>query len=216
MITAGGNSMHLSERQQGIVELLKKQSPLTTDSMVEAFQVSRSVLQSDLAMLLAWGVLDQEPRQGYCICDSFNDKNAVRERVKHLRVRDFMRSPVSVDEDCSIHEALVALFTYDVANMIIVGKSRDLRGVVSRKDFLRASLGKIDYQQVPVNVIMTRMPNIIWALPDDRVVDVAAKLIKHQIDTIPIVEVYIEADGNEAYHVIGCFTRTIILFYGRS
>ncbi|MCL1918626.1 MAG: CBS domain-containing protein [Peptococcaceae bacterium] len=200
--------MHFNERQRNIVELLQKESPLTTDSMAKVFQVSRSSLQADLAMLLAWGVLEQQPFKGYSFCTDYNDEKAFRERVGHLRVRDFMRLPVSVKEECSIQEALVALFTYDVASLIVVGESQELKGIVSRKDFLRASLGKIEFQKVPVNVIMTRMPNIVMVLPDERVVDAASKLVKHAIDTIPVVEIYLEADGNELYHVIGSFTKT--------
>jgi predicted transcriptional regulator len=202
--------LQLNERQQGIVELLKKESPLTTDSMADTFQVSRSALRADLAMLVAWGLLEQLPRLGYAYCSDFSDKKAIRERVQHLRVKDFMGLPVSVRDDCSLHDALVALFTHEVAGIIVVGKSRELKGIVSRKDFLRASLGKVDFQQVPISVIMTRMPNIVMVLPDERVVDAAAKLIKHQIDTIPVTEVYIEPDGAEVYHVIGSFTKTSV------
>jgi len=200
--------MRFNERQRSIVELLQKESPLTTDSMAKVFQVSRSSLQADLAMLLALGVLEQQPFKGYSFCADYNDEKAVRERMSYLRVRDFMRLPVSVKEECSIQEALVALFTYDVASLIVVGESQELKGIVSRKDFLRASLGKIDFHKVPINVIMTRMPNIVMVLPDERVVDAASKLVKHAIDTIPVVEVYLEADGNEMYHVIGSFTKT--------
>jgi CBS domain-containing protein len=204
------SGVHFSERQKGIVDLLKTQSPLTTDSLAQTFQVSRSALQADLAMLLAWGVLEQQPRKGYSFCSDYDEQKALRKRVGHLRVRDFMRLPVSVREDCCIQEALVAMFTHNVASLIVVGESRELKGIVSRKDFLRASLGKTDFQQVPINVIMTRMPNIVLALPDDLVVDVALRLIKHEINTIPITEIFIESDGNEIYHVIGSFNQTSV------
>ena len=63
-----------------------------------------------------------------------------------------------------------------------------LVGAVSRKDFLKISIGGTDIHKVPVGVIMTRMPNIIYGYQDDSAYALAKKIIEHEIDSIPIVE----------------------------
>ncbi len=55
---------------------------------------------------------------------------------------------------------------------------------------------------------MTRMPNIVYVEPKDSVLSAAKKLIDHEIDSLPVVEV-IEKDKN-IYRVIGRITKTTI------
>ncbi len=100
------------------------------------------------------------------------------------------------------------MFTNKVGSLIVIADGRELKGMVSRKDILNASLGKTDLHQVPIGVIMTRMPNIVMVTSDESVLDAARKLVQHQIDTLPVVENYINEEGNEVYEVVGRFTKT--------
>jgi CBS domain-containing protein len=59
--------------------------------------------------------------------------------------------------------------------------------------------------QVPVSVIMSRMPNIAYCKRDDTVVDVALLLITKEIDAVPVVQ----KKGN-GFEVIGRMTKTNI------
>ena len=52
---------------------------------------------------------------------------------------------------------------------------------------LRASIGKQELTSIPVNIIMTRMPNITMCERDDLLIDIAKKLIEKQIDALPVV-----------------------------
>ena len=58
---------------------------------------------------------------------------------------------------------------------------------------------------MPVNIIMTRMPNITVCSRDDLLLDVAKKLISKQIDALPVVK---EAEGG--FEVVGRITKTNI------
>ena len=116
--------------------------------------------------------------------------------------------PVTVLEDASIYEAAVTMFTQNVGSLTVVREDRVLLGMISRKDILKASIGKMDLQQVPVGVIMTRMPNIYMATLDEPVLSAAKKLVQHQVDSLPVVEEYVDENGNECYEVVGRFTKT--------
>ena len=80
-----------------------------------------------------------------------------------------------------------------------------LVGVVSRKDLLRASLGKQDLTSLPVNIIMTRMPNIAMCRREDSLYDIAMELIERQIDAMPVVK-----DTKQGLEVIGRITKQIL------
>lgn len=82
------------------------------------------------------------------------------------------------------------MFLEDVGTLFVVDQSTLLVGVVSRKDLLRASLGKQDLTSLPVNIIMTRMPNIAMCRREDSLYDIAMELIERQIDAMPVVKRY--------------------------
>ena len=108
-----------------------------------------------------------------------------------------------------VYDAIVYLFLNDVGT-VFVENNGFLVGAVSRKDFLKISIGGTDIHKVPVGVIMTRMPNIICGSLNDNVYDLAKKIIVHEIDSIPIVE-KVESDGNkELYKIIGKISKTNI------
>jgi CBS domain-containing protein len=120
-------------------------------------------------------------------------------------VKDYQSIPVVVSENISVYDAIVTMFLEDVGTLFIVDQSSLLVGVVSRKDLLRASIGKQELNALPVNIIMTRMPNIAMCTRDDLLIDVAKKLIERQIDAMPVVK------GTDAgYEVIGRVTKTNI------
>jgi CBS domain-containing protein len=99
------------------------------------------------------------------------------------------------------------MFLEDVGTLFVVKENKQLAGVVSRKDLLKTAMGKQDLQKIPVSIVMTRMPNIITCSPDDSLLDAAAKLIRYQVDALPVVRPMEEGDGVE---VIGRITKTTI------
>ena len=199
--------MELTERQKRIVEIVKNDGPITGEQIASRLDLTRATLRPDLTILTMSGVLEARPRVGYSYRES-REPSPIAERMRSLRVGDFKSVPVVVRETATIYDAIVALFTYNVGSLAVVAEDRVLLGMVSRKDLLKAALGKTDLQQVPVGVIMTRMPNIILTTCDEPVLDAAQKLVRHQVDTLPVVEGFVDEYGNERYEVVGRFTKT--------
>lgn len=199
--------MEWTERQQRIVEIVKTSGPITGEKIAAMLNLTRATLRPDLTVLTMSGVLVARPRVGYSYREDLGP-SPIMERMLQLRVCAFKSMPVTVLETASIYEATVAMFTQNVGSLTVVGEDRMLLGMISRKDIMKASLGKIDLQQVPVGVIMTRMPNIYMTTLDEPVLSAAKKLVQHQVDSLPVVEGYVDENGQECYEVVGRFTKT--------
>ncbi|HBV86106.1 helix-turn-helix transcriptional regulator [Desulfosporosinus sp.] len=199
--------MEWTERQQRIVEIVKASGSITGEKIASMLNLTRATLRPDLTILTMSGVLVARPRVGYSYREDLGP-SPIMERMLQLRVCAFKSMPVTVLENASIYEAAVAMFTQNVGSLTVVREDRVLLGMISRKDIMKASIGKIDLQQVPVGVIMTRMPNIYMATLDEPVLSAAKKLVQHQVDSLPVVEEYVDENGNECYEVVGRFTKT--------
>ncbi|KGK88760.1 transcriptional regulator [Desulfosporosinus sp. HMP52] len=199
--------MEWTERQQRIVEIVKASGSITGEKIASMLNLTRATLRPDLTVLTMSGVLVARPRVGYSYREDLGP-SPIMERMLQLRVCSFKSMPVTVLENASIYDATVVMFTQNVGSVTVVGPDRVLLGMVSRKDIMKASLGKMDLQQVPVGVIMTRMPNIYMTTLDEPVLSAAKKLVQHQVDSLPVVEGYVDENGNECYEVVGRFTKT--------
>jgi len=189
------------------VEIVKASGSITGEKIAAMLNLTRATLRPDLTILTMSGVLVARPRVGYSYREDLGP-SPIMERMLQLRVSAFKSMPVTVLENASIYEAAVAMFTQNVGSLTVVREDRVLLGMISRKDILKASIGKMDLQQVPVGVIMTRMPNIYMATLDEPVLNAAKKLVQHQVDSLPVVEEYVDENGNECYEVVGRFTKT--------
>ena len=78
-------------------------------------------------------------------------------------------------------------------------------GVSSRKDLLRASMIGQDIHTMPISVIMSRMPNIVYLEEEDLVIYAASQMIDKEIDSIPLLE-----KKNSKYKVVGRISKTTI------
>lgn len=201
--------IELSERQEKILEIVKNSGPITGEKIAESLEVTRAALRPDLAVLTMSGFLDAKPRVGYTY-KTGGVETEVKRILNHYRVKDIQSMPVVVKEKCSIYDALVTLFIEDIGTIFVVGEDNFLSGVVSRKDFLKNTLGQADIHIVPVSVIMTRMPNIVTATLDETVVEVVKKIVEHEVDSLPVVKCYINAEGEENLEVVGRITKTNI------
>jgi DeoR family transcriptional regulator, catabolite repression regulator len=95
-----------------------------------------------------------------------------------------------------------------VGTLYAVDGHGHLAGVISRKDLLRSAIGNHDLQELPVSVIMTRMPNIITIKPEETLLEAAKKMINNHIDSLPVVK---EMDNETAtYMIVGRITKTTI------
>lgn len=184
------------------MEIVKENGPITGEQIAESLHLTRATLRPDLAILTMAGFLDARPRVGYFYTGKTSEQT---ENINNLLVKDYYSSPVVASDTTSVYDAIVTMFTMDVGTIFIVDANEMLAGVVSRKDMLRASIGKQELSSLPVTIIMTRMPNITYCYLDDKLVDVGKKLIEREIDSLPVVNE--ELDGLK---VIGRVTKTNI------
>ncbi|MFB4164892.1 helix-turn-helix transcriptional regulator [Alteribacillus sp. JSM 102045] len=196
-------TIELTGRQEEILGIVKDSGPITGEQIAEKLSLTRATLRPDLAILTMAGFLDARPRVGYFYTGKTGSQ-LLTEKVKKLTVQDYQSIPVVVNESSSVYDAICSMFLEDVGTLFVVNEHAFLVGVLSRKDLLRASIGKQDLETMPVSIIMTRMPNITVCEKDDLVIEVANKLIEKQIDALPVVK---EA-GESNLEVIGRVTKT--------
>ena len=200
--------MKLSPRQEEIISLVKENQPITSEAIAERLGVTRAALRADLAVLTMIGSLDARPKVGY-VYNGKTSTGMIYQNISKIKVSEIMSKPVTASEDTMVYDAIVYLFLNDVGTLFIENNGV-ITGAVSRKDFLKISIGGTDIHKVPVGVIMTRMPNIICADKDDNAYDVAKKIIEHEIDSIPVVETVERTDGRDQLKIIGKVSKTNI------
>lgn len=195
-------TIELSERQEKIIEIVKENGPITGEKIADRLNLTRATLRPDLAILTMAGFLDARPRVGYFYTGK-SSTQLLSESINKIKVNEYKSIPVVVNENVSIYDAIVQMFLEDVGTLFVVDDNNLLAGVLSRKDCLRASIGKQDLNTVPVHIIMTRMPNISVCEKEDKLIEAARVLMEKQIDALPVV--YKREDG---YEVVGRITKT--------
>jgi DeoR family transcriptional regulator, catabolite repression regulator len=181
---------------------VKEHGPITGESIAEKLNLTRATLRPDLAILTMAGYLEARPRVGYFYTGKTGSQ-LLADKIKKIKVADYQSIPVVVNENVSVYDAIVTMFLEDVGTLFVVDNDSLLVGVLSRKDLLRASIGKQELRSIPVNIIMTRMPNITMCYKDDLLIEVAERLIEKQIDAMPVVK-----KTEKGYEVVGRITKT--------
>jgi len=203
---AGDFIIQFTTRQTKILEIIQVSGPITGNQIAEKLQLSRAALRSDLAILTMSELVGAKPRVGYYVTDQTinKQKNSV---FNTLLVADAYSRPIIVRGNSSVYEAIVTLFIEDVGTIFVVSEDNLLEGAISRKDLLKAAMGGKNNNELPVSIIMTRMPNIILTTPEESVLVAAQKLLRHQVDALPVVKI-ITVDNQTTFQVIGRFTKT--------
>ncbi|WP_414635129.1 helix-turn-helix transcriptional regulator [Bacillus sp. NTK071] len=196
--------IQLNNRQETILQIVKNEGPITGEHIAEKLSLTRATLRPDLAILTMAGYLDARPRVGYFYTGKTGSQ-LLTEKIRKIKVDDYKSIPVVVQENASVYDAICSMFLEDVGTLFVVNERAHLVGVLSRKDLLRAALGKQNLESIPVTIIMTRMPNITVCSKDDLLIEVANQLIEKQIDALPIVK-----EVEDGIEVIGRITKTNI------
>lgn len=195
--------MKLTKRQKEIVEIVKKDQPVSGEQISELLDVSRATLRSDLSFLTLVGILKASPKVGYTYAGSDLETLFFFDTFQK-KVEDVMTSPVLVAHDSFIQDAIITLFMYDADVLYVIDEKKQLLGILSRKDLLRAALNA-NIDVTPVAVCMTRMPHIKTCHKDLNILEAAALLQDFAIDSLPVVE-----EQNEG-HIIGTITKSALL-----
>ena len=198
--------IQLNQRQLKIIDIVKENEPITSESIAANLNVTRATLRSDLAILTMTGILDARPKVGY-FYSGVNDLNLVGNSIKDKKAEDIMSMPVIVKQDISIYDVIVNMFLSDVGSIFITDDNENLCGVVSRKDLLKATIGGSDISRIPIGMIMTRTPNVITANRDEDILLVIKKIIEHEVDSLPVVE---NNEDGMKLRVVGRISKTNI------
>ena len=190
--------MTLTERQKEIIDIVRKYQPITGKEIGERLYLTRSALRTDFSILTKMNILESKPKIGYSYIEKKDSE----------KVKDIMSPSITVDTNLSVYETILNIFSKDVGTIFITEQD-SLGGVVSRKDLLKIAIGRTDIEKIPINIIMTRMPNIIYAEENETILESVKKLIKHQIDSLPVVRIE-EKNGKKIYHTVGRLTKTNI------
>ncbi|WNZ90808.1 helix-turn-helix transcriptional regulator [Streptococcus iniae] len=199
--------IQLSQRQEMIIAIVKKEEPITGEKIADLLHVTRAALRSDLVVLTMLGLLDAKPKVGYF----YQGETTVLQALKPtepLRVSDVMGIPVTAHQNDSVYDVIVSIFLEDTGGIFILDKDDYLCGVVSRKDLLKATIGGGDLTKLPIGMIMTRIPNITTVAENESVKEATQKLVSREVDSLPVVRL-IDQDPKKM-QVVGKFSKTII------
>ena len=175
----GYDSLKLSERQKKIVEIVKIQQPVSGERISELLDISRATLRSDLSFLTLVGILKATPKIGYTYSGSDLETLFFFDTFQK-DVADIMTSPVLVTHDSYIQDAIITLFMYDADVLYVIDEDK---------------------------LIMTRMPHIITCNKDMNILEAAALLQDHSIDSLPVV------DEKNDRKIVGSVTKSALLDY---
>ncbi|SJZ71563.1 helix-turn-helix transcriptional regulator [Selenihalanaerobacter shriftii] len=207
-----GLEIKLSNRQNKIIEIVKNDEPITSKDIANQLNLTRSALRSDLSILTMANILEAKPRVGYFYVQDSSHLTDFNE-LYNIKLSKIKSVPVVVKEETSVYNAIVTLFLEDVGSLFVIDDDEALVGVISRKDLLKLTIGETDINQVPVSVVMTRMPNIITTRDNDTVFEAAEKLVNYEIDALPVVENLTDKAGvplEDKLKVIGRVSKTNI------
>jgi FOG: CBS domain len=201
------STIKLSPRQEEIIKLVKELEPITSEQLAAKLSVTRAALRPDLAILTMTGILEAKPKVGY-IYSQKPSYSLIYDYIRNIKVKDIMSKPVMVDENTTVYDAIVHLFLNDVGTLFIENGGV-LTGAVSRKDFLKMAIGGTDMHKVPVGIIMTRMPNIVFVEKEDTAYLVAQKIMEHEVDSLPVIERTFNG-SKEVLKIVGKVSKTNI------
>ncbi|WP_291569436.1 helix-turn-helix transcriptional regulator [Clostridium sp. UBA4548] len=199
--------MKLSARQEEIIKLVKENQPITSEALAAKLGLTRSALRPDLAILTMSGYLEARPKVGY-IFGKKPSEQISKSCFTNIKVKDVMSKPTVVSEETTVYQSILNLFLND-AGTLFVENNGNLVGAVSRKDFIKMVMGTVDIHRVPVGIIMTRMPNIVYVYEEESVLDAAKKIIERQVDSLPVVQKVVE-QNKEVFKIVGKVSKTTI------
>ncbi|KGA98895.1 histidine kinase [Alkalihalobacillus alcalophilus ATCC 27647 = CGMCC 1.3604] len=199
--------IEFTNRQRNIIEIVKKKEPITAEHIADLVGVSKAALRSDLAVLVMTNALESKPKVGYFVGKTLYNGQANVGYLQQLKVKDIQSVPIIVDGKSTVQEVVIKLFLENVGSIMVVDEKGYLEGIVSRKDLLKVTLGNANATTMPVNLVMTRHPNIVTILPDESVLEAARKMIHFQVDSLPVVERSVGGNDDKKM-VIGRITKT--------
>jgi len=182
----GDDTIKLSTRQEQIIKIIQENQPITGEAIADKIGLTRATLRPDLAVLSMCKIINAKPKVGYFISEAKSNED-LTDKLMSIKLSDVKSMPIVVNESTSVYDAIVTLFLENVGTLFVVD-NKVLKGIVSRKDLLKATMGGGDLSTMPIGVIMTRVPKAVYCTEDESIIDAAEKIIEHEVDCIPIIE----------------------------
>lgn len=176
----------MSKRQREILELVKDKGPITGDDIGAHFDLTRATLRPDLAILTMSGLLDARPRVGY-FYPGLKGRSFVGEQLETIQVKKVKALPIVLQLGQSAYDAVVTLFLEDSSTLFVVDAQGNLQGVLTSKDLLKSAMGRADLQAMPVEMVMTRFPQLVWVDEEAPVTEALDKLKQSQVSCLPVL-----------------------------
>lgn len=203
--------MKLSERQEEIIRIVKENQPIKSSEIADHIAVNRATLRPDLKVLTMLGILEAKRKVGYFYTGR-SLLHLLGSYIKTISVMEIQSEPTIVNESTSIYDGIITMFTKNAGTLYVVDGNY-LSGIVSRKDFIKAMVGRKEVESLPIPLIMTQMPNIIYLESDESVYDAAYKTMHYEVESLPIIKKEIDEKGEERLLLIGKVSRTNITRY---
>ena len=198
-------SIKLTDRQKEIIKIVEEHQPVTGEEISNILKINKSTLRLDFSVLTKFNILLAKPKIGYSLADS-HFQYFSKEEIKEQHISEVMEIPALINQETNIKDAIINMFVYNT-DILYVTNDGSLTGIVTKKDLLKISINGKDLEKIPVSLVMTRMPNIIYLYSKSSIYDGIQKLNYHQIDNIPIVK-NMEENGKNILKVIGQFSKT--------
>ncbi|OEF96214.1 CBS domain-containing protein [Desulfuribacillus alkaliarsenatis] len=196
--------IELTKRQEKIIDIVKSSGPITGENIAERLSLSRAALRPDLAILTMSGFLDARPRVGYF----YLGKEMYGKKLREMQVKDYKSIPIVVPDQATAYDAMCMMFMEDVGTVLVVRDINDIKtlvGIVTKKDLLKAAIGKQNMSNVPISMVMTRSPHIITVGNNESLYIAAKKLVEYQVDCIPVINLI-----DNQYELMGYISRDTI------
>ena len=101
--------------------------------------------------------------------------------IESLISRDLLRTTA----DATLSDVATTMISM-ASGSVLVFDAQKLVGVITLRDIVRAALAEPDITQVQVKNYMTTQPWVVS--PDSSVTDIAARMINHNIEHVPVVQ----------------------------
>ncbi|MEF9918072.1 MAG: helix-turn-helix transcriptional regulator [Eubacterium sp.] len=203
--------MKFSQRQNAIIEIVKEKEPIKSMEIAELLNLNRATIRPDLKVLTMMGILDAKRKVGY----NYTGRSLLHvmgSYIKTISVMDIQSEATTVGEDTTIYDGIITMFTKDAGTLYVVD-GKYLSGVVSRKDFMKSMIGRKDIEALPIPIIMTRMPNIVYLEEHESVYDAAVKTMEREVESLPIIRKEITEKNTTRLILLGKVSRTNITRY---
>lgn len=191
--------------------MVRLHQPITGDQIAERLGLSRTTLRSDMSILTMLHVLNAKPKVGYFLGSSLPAAHTRTDELRGIIVKDVISAPITISDQATAQEAVVTLFRENTGTLMVTGSDGKLKGIVSRNDLLKLSMGNADMAVIPVALVMTRRAQTATLFQDENILGAMRKLVRHQVNCLPVIRRKEELEQEEGPELIGKVTKTDIL-----